>query len=115
MQPIKLRDLLDFAAVSSPTCAPSGDGYTWVEHQPDLANNTYTHELYLSVGGSTLQLSDAMPGEPYWLDGETFLYTSKSGIDFHRRQDWGEFFSFMASQMYLLERNFMSIAEYLRE
>ena len=43
------------------------------------------------------------------------IYTSKSGIDFHRRQDWGEFFSFMASQMYLLERNLMSIAEYLRE
>ena len=43
------------------------------------------------------------------------IYTSKSVIDFHRRQDWGEFFSFMASQMYLLERNFMSIAEYLRE
>ena len=43
------------------------------------------------------------------------IYTSKSGIDFHRRQDWGEFFSFMASQMYLLERNFMSIAEYLWE
>lgn len=43
------------------------------------------------------------------------IYTSKSRIDFHRRQDWGEFFSFMASQMYLLERNFMSIAEYLRE
>ena len=43
------------------------------------------------------------------------IYTSKSGIDFHRRQDWGEFFSFMASQMYLLGRNFMSIAEYLRE
>lgn len=43
------------------------------------------------------------------------IYTSKSGIDFHRRQDWGEFFSFMASQMYLLERNFVSIAEYLRE
>ena len=43
------------------------------------------------------------------------IYTSKSGIDFHRRQVWGEFFSFMASQMYLLERNFMSIAEYLRE
>ena len=43
------------------------------------------------------------------------IYTSKSGIDFHRRQDWGEFFSFMASQMHLLERNFMSIAEYLRE
>lgn len=43
------------------------------------------------------------------------IYTSRPGIDFHRRQDWGEFFSFMASQMYLLERNFMSIAEYLRE
>ena len=43
------------------------------------------------------------------------IYTAKLGIDFHRRQDWGEFFGFMASQMYLLERNFMSIAEYLRE
>ena len=28
---------------------------------------------------------------------------------------WGDFFTFMASQMYLLERNFMGIAEYLRE
>lgn len=43
------------------------------------------------------------------------IYTVKEGIDFHCRQDWGDFFVFMASQMYLLERNFMSIAEYLRE
>lgn len=43
------------------------------------------------------------------------IYTEKQGIDFHRREHWGEFFTFMASQMYLLERNFMSIAEYLRE
>ena len=43
------------------------------------------------------------------------IYTKKEGIDFHRRSDWGEFFSFMARQMYLLERNFMSIAEYLKE
>ncbi|MBR5296413.1 MAG: DUF4268 domain-containing protein [Parabacteroides sp.] len=43
------------------------------------------------------------------------IYTAKTGIDFHRRSDWGEFFQFMARQMYLLERNFMSIAEYLRE
>ncbi|RHJ87708.1 DUF4268 domain-containing protein [Parabacteroides sp. AM08-6] len=43
------------------------------------------------------------------------IYTEKRGIDFHRRGDWGMFFTFMASQMFLLERNFMSIAEYLRE
>ena len=43
------------------------------------------------------------------------IYTEKRGIDFHRREHWGDFFAFMASQMYLLERNFMSIAEYLRE
>jgi len=43
------------------------------------------------------------------------IYVEKGGIDFHRREDWGEFFSFMARQMYLLERNFMKIAEYLRE
>ena len=43
------------------------------------------------------------------------IYTAKEGLDIHRRSDWGEFFAFMAGQMYLLERNFMEIAEYLRE
>lgn len=43
------------------------------------------------------------------------VYTVKEGIDLHRREHWGDFFTFMASQMYLLERNFNGIAEYLRE
>lgn len=43
------------------------------------------------------------------------IYTAKEGIDMHRREDWGVFFLFMARQMYLLERNFMEIAPYLRE
>lgn len=43
------------------------------------------------------------------------IYASKEGIDFHRREHWGDFFVFMASQMYLLERNFLSIADYLKE
>lgn len=43
------------------------------------------------------------------------IYASCTGIDFHRRQDWGQFFSFMAQNMYKLERNFLSIAEYIRE
>lgn len=43
------------------------------------------------------------------------IYCRKTGIDFHRRADWGEFFSYMARQMFLLERNFMKIAAYVRE
>ena len=43
------------------------------------------------------------------------IYTAREGLDLHRREHWGEFFVFMASQMFLLERNFMDIAEYLRE
>ena len=43
------------------------------------------------------------------------IYTCKEGIDFHRKEHWGEFFLFMASKMYLLERNFTEIAEYIRE
>lgn len=43
------------------------------------------------------------------------IYTAKEGMDLHRREDWGLFFSFMARRMYLLERNFMEIAAYLRE
>lgn len=43
------------------------------------------------------------------------IYTALEGLDLHRRSDWGAFFRFMAETMYLLERNFMGIAEYLRE
>ncbi|MCC8094539.1 MAG: DUF4268 domain-containing protein [Tannerellaceae bacterium] len=43
------------------------------------------------------------------------IYTAKEGIDIHRREHWGEFFIFMATQMYLLERNFLSIADYIKE
>lgn len=43
------------------------------------------------------------------------IYTFREDLDFHRREHWGEFFHFMAGQMYLLERNFMSVADYLRE
>lgn len=42
------------------------------------------------------------------------IYTQHIGIDFHRREDWGTFFSFMAKNMWILERNFLSIAEYIR-
>lgn len=42
-------------------------------------------------------------------------YTMKEGIDIHNRSHWGEFFTFMAKRMYLLERNFKEIAEYLKE
>ena len=47
--------------------------------------------------------------------GAYVIYVAKEGLDLHRRAHWGDFFTFMASQMYLLERNFMGIAEYLRE
>ncbi len=43
------------------------------------------------------------------------IYLHKGGMDLHRRENWGQFFSFMASRMYLLERNFLSIADYLKE
>lgn len=43
------------------------------------------------------------------------IYTACPGLDLHRRIHWPEFFSFMAQQMFLLERNVKTIAEYLRE
>ncbi len=43
------------------------------------------------------------------------IYVKKEGADFHRREDWGEIFSFMAENMYQLEKNFLNIAEYLKE
>lgn len=43
------------------------------------------------------------------------IYTSREGIDWHRRQDWGEFFSFMAGNMYRLEKNYLAIADFIRE
>lgn len=43
------------------------------------------------------------------------VYTAYEGIDLHRRAHWGEFFRFMATQMYQLEKNFLDIAPYIRE
>ena len=50
------------------------------------------------------------------------IYTKKEGINFHRHKDWGEFFLdwgefflFMAQNIYLMEKNFKSIADYIRE
>ncbi|MDH6535676.1 DUF4268 domain-containing protein [Parabacteroides sp. 52] len=43
------------------------------------------------------------------------IYLSKEGLDFHRREHWGDFYQFMATRMYQLEKNFMEIADYLRE
>lgn len=43
------------------------------------------------------------------------IYVRKEGVDLHRRQHWGEFFHFMATRMYQLEKNFLSIADYVRE
>ena len=79
MQRIELEDFLKFSAVSAPTCAPEGDGYTWVRHQPDLAHNTYTHALFLSTGGAVRHLANAVPAEPFWLDAETLIYETASG------------------------------------
>ena len=67
-------------------------------------------EMYERLTWYKEMLEQDFPGGLTW-----DIYTAREGLDFHRRQDWGEFFTFMASQMYLLERNFMSIAEYLRE
>lgn len=68
------------------------------------------------------QIEQDLPGELIWdicfirENGEQVarIYAAKEGFDLHRRTDWGEMFSFMATKMYLLERNFMAIAEYLR-
>lgn len=43
------------------------------------------------------------------------IYTGCDGIDLHRRSDWGSFFTFMAQNMYRLERNFLALADFLRE
>lgn len=43
------------------------------------------------------------------------VYITKEGIDFHRREHWGEFYSFMAQNMYRLEKNLLSISDYIRE
>lgn len=68
------------------------------------------------------QIEQDLPEELIWdicfirENGEQVarIYAAKEGLDLHSRTDWGEMFSFMATKMYLLERNFMAIAEYLR-
>lgn len=81
------------------------------------------HEMYEKIGWYKDNLEKDFPDGLIWAEefkrdsGEIVsrIYTQKLGLDLHRREHWGEFFSFMASEMYLLERNFSSISEYIRE
>ena len=69
------------------------------------------------------QLEKGLEEKPIWdvcytrESGEEVarIYIREEGHDFHRRSDWGEIFRFMATRMYLLEKNFRKIADYLRE
>ena len=79
-------------------------------------------EMFEKLTGYKEQIEQDLPEELIWdicfirENGEQVarIYAAKEGLDLHRRTDWGEMFSFMATKMYLLERNFMAIAEYLR-
>lgn len=41
------------------------------------------------------------------------IYIQMSELDFHRRNQWGEIFHFFAANMFLLERNFLEIRDFL--
>jgi len=80
-------------------------------------------EMYEKLTWYKETLEQDLPGELIWDmcyvreagNQVCRIYLSKEGIDIHRQTDWGEFFTFMARNMFLLERNFLSISEYLKE
>ena len=43
------------------------------------------------------------------------VYTSLENKDIHRQNDWHSMFQFMASNMNILQKNFMDIAEFLKD
>ena len=43
------------------------------------------------------------------------IYTFCEGLDIHRRAHWEDFYAYMARKMFLLERNFMEIRDYLQD
>lgn len=40
---------------------------------------------------------------------------SREGLDFHKRTSWGDYYAFMAQNMFRLETNFLAIVEFIRE
>ena len=42
-----------------------------------------------------------------------FIYTTKLGVDIHRKSQWTEIFEFMAGNMLILEENLLSIKEFI--
>lgn len=43
------------------------------------------------------------------------IYCFCEGLDIHRRAHWDGFYEYMARKMFLLERNFMEIRDYLQD
>jgi hypothetical protein len=80
-------------------------------------------EMYEKLGWYKEYLEKDIPGGLVWVEdykresGEMVsrLYAERTGIDFHRREDWGEFFQFMCANMYVLEKNLLKISDWIRE
>jgi hypothetical protein len=80
-------------------------------------------EMYEKLGWYKEYLEKDIPGGLVWVEdykresGEIVsrLYAERTGIDFHRREDWGEFFQFMCANMYVLEKNLLKISDWIRE
>ena len=80
-------------------------------------------EMYEKLGWYKADLEKDIPDALIWEEdyqresGEVVsrLYTMIYNLDFHRRQDWMALYQFMESRMYILEKNLLSISEYLRE
>lgn len=62
---------------------------------------------------------DGLNWEPNYLraNGITIsrIFVQKEGLDFHQQESWQATFEFMASNMYLLEHNFLQIRELIQE
>lgn len=90
-----------------------------VNHRSDESRK----EMFERIGWYKENIEKDLSEELIWMEdfkrdsGEIVsrIYTQQLGLDLHRREDWGDFFQFMASKMYILEKNFLEISEYLRD
>ena len=77
MSLIALEDVLQYTALSDLSVSPGGTRVLYRTHRPDLASNSYLHQLWLRpADGQPRALDLSLSGRPLWLDEDTMLHAA---------------------------------------
>ncbi len=91
MEPIQMRDLLEYRFLSQLAASPKGDRAVFTVRRAREEHNDYESDLYLYDAGAVKRLTaDGKSGSPVWEDEDHILFSSLREEKDRERSEQGE-------------------------